>query len=78
MNRCSESISDKRLDEWFGLYPTIDIHEGQELAGGRTIGSHVRLLRIGLYAPTRSSAVSSVGQRGLKPPLEPLSQGCSG
>src|SRR5260370_21165803 len=28
------------------LYATSDIHQGQELAGGRTIGSPLKLLRI--------------------------------
>jgi hypothetical protein len=45
------------------LYTTIDMHQGQELAGGRTIGSPVKPLRIGPCAPTRSSAVPSIGQR---------------
>src|ERR1700731_864556 len=36
---------------------TIDIHQGQELAGGRMIVSAVKLLRIGSDAPTVSSPV---------------------
>lgn len=50
-------------DERIGLCATIDMHQGQELAGGRTIGSPVKPLRIGPCAPTRSSAVPSIGQR---------------
>jgi hypothetical protein len=45
------------VETCFGLYATIDIHQGQEIAGGRPIDSPVKLLRIGLYAPTGSSAV---------------------
>jgi hypothetical protein len=68
-----------RLNERIALCATIDIHQGPgELAGDRTTGSPIKLLGIGPHAPTRSSAVPSIGQRGLKPPLEPLSQGCSG
>ena len=35
------------------LYATIDIHQGQELAGGRTIGPPVKLLRIGTFRANR-------------------------
>ena len=36
-----------KLDERFALDATIDSHQGQELAGGRPIGSPVNLLGIG-------------------------------
>jgi hypothetical protein len=64
--------------ERFGLYPTIDIYEGQELAGGRTIGSTLKALGIGPHTLTRSSAIPLIGQKGSRPPLEPLSEGRSG
>jgi hypothetical protein len=66
------------LNECIALYPTIDIYEGQELAGGRTIGSTLKALGIGPHTPTRSSAIPLIGQKGLRPPLEPLSEGRSG
>ena len=46
-----------KLDERFALDATIDSHQGQELGGGRTIGSPVNLPGIGPCPPTGSSAV---------------------